>query len=116
VGAVTGGILAQRLLTTHDWRSVFYLGATATAILIPIVFFVVPESVHWLAQKQPAGALENINKTMRQLGQSTFSALPRMAMSARQQSFADIFNAGLFPLTILVTFAYFFHITTFYYL
>src|SRR5262249_36654460 len=34
VGAVTGGMLAQRLLTTHDWRSVFYLGATATAILI----------------------------------------------------------------------------------
>src|SRR4249920_3027899 len=38
VGAVTGGLLAARLLVTHDWRSVFYLGATATTILIPLVF------------------------------------------------------------------------------
>src|SRR5215471_1013616 len=98
VGAVTGGMLAQRLLTTHDWRSVFYLGTAATAILIPMVFFVVPESVHWLTQKQPAGALEKVNRTMRRLGHPAFSALPPMKMSARQQSIADIFNAGLLPL------------------
>src|SRR6187397_550102 len=44
IGAVVGGILAQRLLATYDWRSVFYLGAIATTILIPVVLIVVPES------------------------------------------------------------------------
>src|SRR5215467_13298176 len=99
VGAVTGGLLAQRLLATHDWRSVFYLGAAATAILIPFVFFAVPESVHWLTQKQPDGALEKVNKTMARLGHSAFAALPRLTMSVRQQSIGDIFRAGLLPLT-----------------
>ena len=58
VGAVLGGLVAAQLLRGNDWRSVFYFGAGVTAVLIPVVFFVMPESVHWLARKQPAGALE----------------------------------------------------------
>src|SRR5688572_7668922 len=58
VGAVAGGIVAAQLLQGNDWRSVFYLGAAVTAALIPIIYFMMPESVHWLARKQPAGALE----------------------------------------------------------
>src|SRR6185295_13812578 len=68
IGAVVAGLLSQQLLVNHDWRSVFYIGAVATTILIPLVFFLVPESVHWLAQKQPSGALEQINKTLGRVG------------------------------------------------
>src|SRR5215510_4641470 len=68
LGVVFGGMVAARLLRTQDWRSVFYFGATVTATLIPIVFFLVPESVHWLARKQPAGALEQINRTLARMG------------------------------------------------
>ena len=53
LGAVTGGIVAAQLLQGNDWRSVFYFGAAVTAVLIPITYFVVPESVHWLARNQP---------------------------------------------------------------
>jgi MFS family permease len=79
VGAVTGGLIAARLLVSHDWRSVFYLGATAAVILLPLVFFLVPESVHWLSQKQPAGALDQINKTLRRLGHAAVVAAGRSA-------------------------------------
>ena len=61
----------------YDWRSVFYLGAIATSILIPIVFFFVPESVQWLTQKRPAGALERVNKTLRRLGHDASRVCPR---------------------------------------
>src|SRR5438552_2113530 len=61
IGAVVGGILAQRLLAIYDWRSVFYLGAITTTVLIPIVFIFVPESVQWLTQTRPAGALDRVN-------------------------------------------------------
>ncbi len=116
VGAVTGGLLAARLLVTHDWRSVFYLGAAAAAILIPLVFFFVPESVHWLTQKQTAGALDQINKTLRRLGHAAVGSLPAMPATARKQSVADIFKPGLLQITVLVTLAYFFHIVTFYFI
>jgi MFS family permease len=76
VGAVVGGIVAARLLQTNDWRSVFYFGAGITASLIPITYFLMPESVHWLARKQPGGALEKINRAMTRMGHATISALP----------------------------------------
>jgi benzoate transport len=116
VGAVTGGLLAARFLVSHNWRSVFYLGASATTILIPLVFFFVPESVHWLAQKQTAGALDQINMTLRRLGHAAVGSLPSLTASARKQSVTDIFKPGLLPITVLVTLAYFFHIVTFYFI
>ena len=68
VGAVLGGMVAARLLQGNgDWRSVFYFGASVTATLIPVVYFMVPESVHWLARRQPVGALQRINQAMRRM-------------------------------------------------
>jgi len=115
-GAVTGGLIVQRLLAVYSWRSVFYLGAVSTCILIPVVFFFVPESVHWLTQKRPAGALEKINRTLRRFGHDAVARLPVVASAARKLSIADIFRPGLLKITILVTLAYFFHITTFYFI
>src|SRR5215467_3222898 len=73
LGAVFGGMVVTRLLAGHPeaWRSIFYFGATVTALLIPIVIFFVPESVHWLARKQPARALEQINRALRRMGKET---------------------------------------------
>ena len=116
IGAVTGGLFAARLLVTHDWRSVFYLGASAATILLPLVYFFVPESIHWLTQKQPSGALDQINKTLRRLGHAAVGSLPSLTASARKRSVADIFKPGLLHITVLVTLAYFFHIVTFYFI
>jgi benzoate transport len=116
IGTVVGGILAQRLLAIYDWRSVFYLGAIATTVLIPVVFIFVPESVQWLAQTRPAGALERVNKTLRRMGHGVVAALPAVAPGAPKLSIADVFRPGLGHITVLVTLAYFFHITTFYFI
>ena len=116
IGAVVGGILAQRLLAIYDWRAVFYLGAIATTILIPVVFFFVPESVQWLTQRRPAGALDRVNKTLRRMGHDAVLALPVLAPTARKLSIGDVFRPGLVHITVLVTLAYFFHITTFYFI
>jgi benzoate transport len=116
LGAVFGGIVAARLLRGNDWRSVFYFGATVTAILIPLVFVFVPESVHWLARKQPAGALDKVNRALRRLGYAPVAALPEIAPDVRQRAFADIFAARQIAGTVIVTLAYFLHITTFYFI
>ena len=94
----------------------FYLGATATTILIPVVFLFVPESVHWLTQKQTPGALDQVNKTLGRLGHAAVGSLPSLPAASRKQSVADIFKPGLLHITVLVTLAYFFHIVTFYFI
>ena len=116
LGAVTGGIVTARLLQGHDWRAVFYFGSAVTAVLVPIVFLFVPESVHWLTQKQPAGALEHVNRALTRMRHPTVLALPAVAADARRQSVADLFAPGLLGSTVIITLAYFFHITTFYFI
>ena len=115
-GAVVGGIVAAQLLQGNDWRSVFYFGAAITAVLIPVTYFVVPESVHWLARKQPAGALDKINRAMARMGHPAATTLPAVDAEVRKRSIGDIFGPGLVAVTALVALAYFFHITTFYFI
>jgi MFS family permease len=116
VGAVTGGLIAAQLLKSHDWRSVFYFGASVTAVLIPIVFFLVPESVHWLARRQPPRALDRINAALRRMGHVAVTALPDITAVERKRTSAELFTPGLVATTTIVTLAYFFHVTTFYYI
>jgi benzoate transport len=115
VGAV-GGAVASMLLREHDWRAVFYFGFALTVAFIPIVYFLIPESVHWLARKQPTGALDRINHAMRKIGKPTVAALPEVSEETRKRSVMDIFRPGLIATTLICAAAYFFHITTFYYI
>jgi len=115
VGAVVGGVIAAQLLQGSDWRSVFYFGSAVTAAFIPLVVFFIPESVHWLARKQPVGALEKINRTLRRMGHAAVTALPTISADSRKRSVTDIFAPHLIATTLIVAIAYFFHIMTFYF-
>jgi benzoate transport len=115
VGVVVGGSISAVLLRHYEWRSVFYLGATMTALCIPLVYFWIPETVDWLARKRPDGALEKINASLKRMGHATVSALPEVAHDAPKPSVLDIFKPGLIATTLIVAAAYFFHITTFYF-
>jgi MFS family permease len=115
IGAVIGGTIAASLLQDSDWRAVFEFGAFATAAMIPVVYFFIPESVAWLCEKQPANALQRINHILQRMGKTSVTSLPAPATS-KQQSLVSIFSPELLPTTMLVTLAYALHITTFYYI
>jgi MFS family permease len=116
VGAAAGGFITSAGLELSEWRSVFQFGAIVTTVLIPIVFFLMPESVHWLARKQPKNALERINRTLKKIGYASVAALPAVTEEVRKRSVKDIFQGSLLPVSVIVTIAYFFHITTFYFI
>jgi benzoate transport len=116
LGGVVGGSIASRLLANYDWRSVFYLGASITALCIPVVFFLVPESIHWLTRKQPDGALEKINKILQKCRKNAIASLPQLTESAQEKSVGDIFSSKLLTTTLIIAIAYVFHITTFYFI
>jgi len=116
LGAVIGGYGAALLLKQHDWRSVFWLGAAATAAFFPLIWLFVPESPAWLYLKQPAGALARINRTLTRLGKPAIATLPPPPIAAPKLSIADIFAPALAGTTVLMTLAYALHITTFYFI
>jgi len=116
LGNILAAFIISPLLKTHSWRVVFELGAGATAIMIPVVWFCVPESVSWLCRKQPANALARINTTLRRIGHAVIDALPPLSSTPPKAPLADVFKKPYLLLTLLLVFAYFAHITSFYYI
>src|SRR5262249_4631220 len=86
VRAALGGFITSMGLDLANWRSVFLFGASVTLVFIPLVYFFMPESVHWLARKQPEGALAKINRTLNRLGHPSIASLPVVSADVRKRS------------------------------
>ena len=118
VGGVIGGFAAQTwLLVEYDWRAVFLFGSIVTAIMIPLVVLLVPETPAFYAARRPVGAIEKINKSLRALRKPQIDALPEISPTAPKPKVTDILsNPRLRPVTLLLAFGYLFHTLTFYYI
>jgi benzoate transport len=116
LGNVFCALFVSKLLQTHSWRVVFEFAAVLSTALIPVVWFLVPESISWLCRKQPARALEKVNATLKRMGHAAIAALPPMPPPEQRPSFRDLLTPQLMRLTILMVVAYFAHITSFYYI
>jgi MFS family permease len=114
VGSVVGGAISASLLTHSDWRSVFLLGAGASAIILPLAFFFVAESPAFLAMTAKPGALEKLNAGLTKLGQAPLAALPPKI--EKNKSPLDIFKPQYIGPTLLITIAYFAHVFAMYFL
>jgi AAHS family 4-hydroxybenzoate transporter-like MFS transporter len=49
IGAALGGLLAAALIPAFGWRSVFLVGGIAPLLLFPLLIFILPESIRYLA-------------------------------------------------------------------
>jgi len=116
LGGVLGGLIVRHLLASGTWRDVFMAGAAATALFVPIVWWLVPESVAFLERSRGADALERINRILVHFGHAAVSALPVPAERGVERSLMDLFRPALVATTVLMTFAYFAHMTSFYFI
>ncbi len=57
VGGVIGGTVVQRLLGGGTWHDVFVFGGGVTAAFIPLVWFLLPESVDFLDRRRKPGRI-----------------------------------------------------------
>lgn len=116
LGAVIGGSVATKLLaSTGHWQSVFQFGAISTACFIPVVIWLVPETVAFLFYKREPGALEQINRIMLRQGRPALSQLADPDSCKPRFSLPELFSADLRTVTPLLTVAYFMHMVTFYF-
>lgn len=115
VGVILGGSVAAALLASFDWRSVFLFGGAATTAFIPVVWWLLPESIEYLSEKRPKDALARINATLRRMGHAAVEALPALTAPAKA-GVGRLFSRNLVRITLLLTAAYFCHIMTFYFI
>ena len=116
IGGVIGGLIVSRLLEYFDWRVVFYFGTIMTGLMIPLVWFMMPESIHWLVRRNPANALARINAVLTRLGHRLVELVPEIQEQEKGKAWVDLFSRKYMATTLLLAMAYFLHIANFYFI
>ena len=104
LGAIITGFVAADIIPTLGWRPMFIGAGIITGIMLPVVYFYLPESLEFLLRKQPANALRDMNRTFTRMGNPTLSTLPQQPTNANQkQSVKALFGSRSFSTLMLWT-------------
>ena len=118
LGATIGGLIAAQIIPSMGWRAVFFYGGIATLMTLPLLLVWLPESLVFLASRQPKGALGTINKLLVRVRLESIVQLPQVEQSARQPlrvAFVQLFSPALLRSTLLIWLAFFLVMFGFYF-
>ncbi len=116
-GTIVGGIVATWLLEI-GWRTVFGFGAVMTLLLIPLVYWRLPESLDYLLGKQPHDALRRANRELERLGFEPLEALPPKTdvVDTQDASLLDVVRPPVLASAVLACLGYFGFMTSQYFI
>lgn len=93
LGSALAGFVIVELVGSYSWRAPFAFGAGLTAVMLFMVYTFLPESIEYLVEKRPAGALGVYNRIGRRLGFGAAQALPeRQSHIGAAQPWRQIFQ------------------------
>ncbi len=96
LGAAIGGAVTSQLIAAYGWQGPFIFGAITTGIVLLISIFALPESIEYLIERRPSGALESYNKIADRLGYPRAQQLPvALSTAASRSAFKVIFSGVL---------------------
>lgn len=78
VGAVLSGLVAAQIVPTKGWQMMFQLAGIASFVTIPIIWFLLSESLDFYLKKQPTNALSKANVILAKMGRPTLPELPKV--------------------------------------
>ncbi|MEY4761514.1 MAG: hypothetical protein RLZZ200_1370 [Pseudomonadota bacterium] len=76
IGGAIGAPIAGWLLANQGWRDIFFYGGLLTVVLFPVLLWRLPESLEFLLERQPRGALARYNRYAARVGLDELGALP----------------------------------------
>ena len=85
LGSAIAGAVIGPLILAFDWRAPFVFGAVLTVIMLGVVMFALPESIEYLIEKRPMGALDQYNNIADRLGYPRAAVLPAARVSPHKQ-------------------------------
>ena len=115
IGAVITGFASAWLIPEFGWRMMFEVCGLITLCMLPVVYFLMPESPEFLLKKQPANALHKINKTLASLNAQTLCSLPASQGEVSKTSVKALFREGRTRPTLLLWAGVFFGFFTLYF-
>ena len=119
VGAMLTGFMAADLLPAYGWRVLFTVAGCATLIALPLVYFLLPESLEFLIKQQPDRALPKANAILSKMGHPHLTALPNRGSSSGNvvgSGVSVLFSESLRLKTLNLWMAFFMSFATLYFL
>jgi len=117
IGATLAGLVAAQVIPESGWRAMFVISAVATIAPLPVIAFLMPESISFLIDKQPSGALNKLNRIFARMGMRQLTSLPVLT---EPQNHSAVVSALLTPKycrsTLLLWLAFFMAFVTLYFL
>ena len=115
LGVILGGFFAVGFLETYTWRAIFVMGGTLTLMLIPLVYFCLPESLDFMVLKPKTNTLAKLNRIMKRLELPAFDTLPSPLPVAERGSVFDLLRYPLLPRTLMMGLSYFLYMMSSYF-
>jgi len=115
VGVVIGGYVARAFLGQMSWGALFVLGGLLTLVLIPLVYFVLPESLEFLAIRPQADTLARFNRYLRHLRLPAVTAVPAPMPKAATSSVLDLLRPPILSRQALMGASYFLYMLSSYF-
>lgn len=90
VGTILGAMVAVAVLDSYGWRGIFWVGSALSALLFPVAFLWLAESLDYLLSRQPRNAVARTNKMLRRMVIPEISELPPKPEGARSAVLTEI--------------------------
>lgn len=76
LGAMFTSVVAGLVMPEFGWRGMFWVGGIATLCMSLVAWLLIPESLKFLMERRPAGALQKANRILEKLDKPTLGSLP----------------------------------------
>jgi benzoate transport len=115
VGVVIGGVVSLWIIAAFGWRSIFVFGGVMSALLIPCVYLLLPESLDFMVARPGKGTLGKLNAILRRLDLPPFETLPVVPPRVARSRPTDLLRQPILPRLLLMQLAYFLYMLSSYF-
>lgn len=116
LGATLSGFAAAAIIPEYGWRAMFIVAGAATLVTLPVVAFLLPESLDFLIKARPRKSLEKVNRILGKMKHSLLTELPVAPPEAKRASVKELFMHGRQIPTVWLWVAFFTSFATLYFL
>ncbi|MGE0113279.1 MAG: MFS transporter [Steroidobacteraceae bacterium] len=112
LGSLFAGLVSTQLIAQYGWQAVFVMGGVLPILIVPVVFFLLPESISFLVLrrsewKKVAGLLYKIDPSAQIQESQVFPASPETTRAAPRMSVSQLFREGKTRNTLLLWVVFF---------
>lgn len=115
-GATIAGLAGGWIIPAYGWQGMFIVAGLGSALMLPIVFVALPESIQFLIARQPRNALARANRYLLAQGLNMLTALPPRRAASSRPPIAQLVQGDMRLATLLCWGAFFSSFFTLYFL